>query len=294
MTLPTYFIAHGGVSVLNTNNKTLDGYRAQLKQIGEEILALNPKGIIATSGHFESPHESKVRVNFKEDTDVLYDYFFKHDNPALYQFKFKHFGSKKIASEIKEVLQSHYLEVEEVEFDTDHGIWVPNKLLFSQDELTIPLVSVSTYKPTTFEQQVKLGESLAQLRNEGYVIINYGMPVHNVYFAARDNPKRILDALQNDGYHLDEQITNQNFAEDFTSELETIISLESNDERKNAVLSLENDTKTNLKQAHPTLEHFNPYLVFIGSGLDSDKGGFYDRTLIADGMSYSNFKLSSK
>ncbi|CCH44858.1 2,3-dihydroxyphenylpropionate/2,3-dihydroxicinnamic acid 1,2-dioxygenase [Wickerhamomyces ciferrii] len=291
--LPTYFIAHGGVGVLDLPQK--DPYRLQLLSIGDEIKSLNPKGIIATSGHFESPYQETIQVNIKEDLDVLYDYFFKHDDPKRYQLKFKHFGDKAIAGDVVSVLKDKGIPVETVEKDTDHGIWVALKLLFpeEQSELKIPVISVSTFKPSTFKKQVELGEALSSLRNEGFVLIHFGMPVHNIYVGDRNQSKRVVDSLRNDSYDPVIQITNPNYSEDFTKELEILNTIKDYEEKKKAVIRLENDKESNIYQAHPTLEHFTPFLAYIGSSLRSDSGYNYKRTKITSNMSFSNFKLES-
>jgi aromatic ring-opening dioxygenase catalytic subunit (LigB family) len=54
--LPVYSIGHAGVGLLFDDRPVLQSARANLREIGEEILSLSPrpKAIVAFSGHFEA------------------------------------------------------------------------------------------------------------------------------------------------------------------------------------------------------------------------------------------------
>lgn len=64
--LPTYFIAHGGASILfddRPKNKTI---KSNLKDIGQEILSLSPrpKAIVVFSAHFEAGENGVIEGIF--------------------------------------------------------------------------------------------------------------------------------------------------------------------------------------------------------------------------------------
>lgn len=54
--LPAYFIGHAGVPLLYNQSENTKTVRNNLREIGEEILAITPrpKAVIIFSGHFEA------------------------------------------------------------------------------------------------------------------------------------------------------------------------------------------------------------------------------------------------
>lgn len=238
--------------------------------------------------------QNKIQINVKENTDVLYDYFFKHDNQELYKLKFKHHGNKAVADELAEYLENvdKSILIEKIEKDTDHGVWVPCKLMFREETLPLrfPIISLSTLNPkyNNFSQQINLGISLSKLREMGYIIVSLGMIVHNVYASLNSNA--VIDQFKNDNYELG-TITNDNFEKDFTKEAQDLVSLDNMAERRKLTAELEFNTRSNLRFAHPSFEHFTPFLIFIGTSLNDDIGFTYDINTYDKGMSYASFKF---
>lgn len=76
---PLYFIGHAGVNLLFSDAETSQTTRANLQDIGKEILALQPrpKAIVVFSGHFVSDEirgKEVVEVNVKPKTSILHDF----------------------------------------------------------------------------------------------------------------------------------------------------------------------------------------------------------------------------
>lgn len=289
---PIFFIGHGGVNMLNKSDAQFDHYRAQLKEIGDEVKALKPKAIIAISGHFESPKTDEVLVNAERDPKIVFSYRFKHEK-SWYEYTFNHHGNPEYSKEIEEQLKKSGIKSKESHAGTDHGIWVPGKLMFPEEkenEFKIPIISVSTFKATNknFDQNVKLGEALASLRKKGYVILALGMIVHNLelsFDVAHDIPRSSKP-------YTSRGISNRHFEEDFDKEISSLLLNTPRDDRNNKIIHFEDGKDVIFNYSHPTFEHFTPFLTFIGAASDKDKAYVYPSNGYTEGMSYTNFRFA--
>jgi 4,5-DOPA dioxygenase extradiol len=66
----------------------------------------------------------------------------------------------------------------------DHGAWVPLKVAFpSSTPPPAPLLQISLPRPSSadqLERSIALGRALAPLREQGFLILASGQPVHNL------------------------------------------------------------------------------------------------------------------
>jgi 4,5-DOPA dioxygenase extradiol len=90
---PLYFIGHAGVNLLFSDAETSVTTRANLAEIGREILALQPrpKALVVFSGHFvadEIRGKGAVEVNVKPKTAILHDFVNDFHDSAPVRFPF--------------------------------------------------------------------------------------------------------------------------------------------------------------------------------------------------------------
>ncbi|QPG74288.1 hypothetical protein FOA43_001613 [Brettanomyces nanus] len=212
---------------------------------------------------------------------------------SWYEYIFKHHGNNEYALEIKDTLQRQEIKVEEIEIDTDHGVWVPGKLMFPQEateETGIPIISLSTLKTTreNTASNVRLGKVIQKLGNKGYVIITLSMLVHNLDLS---KAARTIQNLQK--FYCSNNILKPHFEADFTEQVERLLTNENNEERVHVIVGYQNGTNADFNYSHPTLKHFSPFLVFLGTATNNDKAVVYPTNGFTPGISYANFKYAA-
>lgn len=134
-----------------------------------------PRAIVVVSAHFETRGELHVTSSPRPET--LHDFYGFPD--ALYKLQYPAPGDPNIASELVRLLQRGGLRArEDPKRPLDHGCWVP--LLYMYPEADIPVVQVSLPYAGGPSEVAKVGAALAELRNEGVLLIGSGSITHNL------------------------------------------------------------------------------------------------------------------
>lgn len=90
----------------------------------------------------------------------------------------------------------------------DHGVFVPLMLMYP--EANIPIVAMSIHTSLDPALHISIGKALAELREEGVLIVGSGASFHNFdYFFTRDERKRALGIRHSHTFndHLTETLT---------------------------------------------------------------------------------------
>ncbi|MBI6953091.1 DODA-type extradiol aromatic ring-opening family dioxygenase [Pseudomonas sp. CCOS 191] len=161
--LPSLFISHGS-PMLALQPGASDPALAELAR------ALpRPKAIVVVSAHWES-RELLVMSNPLPQTWHDFHGF----PPALYAVHYPAPGEPALAQRLAGLLGARLDE----QRPFDHGAWVPLSLMYPQAE--IPVVQVSLPSQAGPTLQLKVGQALAQLREEGILLIGSGSITHNL------------------------------------------------------------------------------------------------------------------
>ncbi|KAI2641671.1 Extradiol ring-cleavage dioxygenase, class III enzyme, subunit B [Hypomontagnella submonticulosa] len=289
--LPVYFIGHAGVGLLFDESQRNRIVQDNLRAIGEEIRAISPrpKAILTFSGHFEAGEihgPSVIEVNVKKGTHIMHDFVndFHDSAPFVYEYDWPHEDAPELATEVWRHLTKSGIKAKRVERGVDHGVWVPFKLMFPPESpLDIPIVQVSTFHGYDLESQIRLGEAVATLRNEGYLIVGSGMAVHSFSSIAE-----IRDAPSNEARELARQkVLTESRA--FDTHLQVAVTKHGAAERKKALLALE--SLPEFRRSHPTVEHFTPLLVVAGVAGDATEIEPLGVDVVEPGMSYLNVRF---
>ncbi|KAH6654746.1 Extradiol ring-cleavage dioxygenase, class III enzyme, subunit B [Truncatella angustata] len=163
---PVFFIGHAGVTLLFEEQRSFDTIRNNLREIGKEILALKPrpKAIVVFSGHFEAGEihgPGVIEVNVKKNTYILHDFVndFHDSKPFVYEYEWPHEDAPELAKGIWQHLKDSSIKTKRVQRGVDHGVWVPFKVMFPEDDpLDVPIIQVSTFHGYDLESQIRLGE----------------------------------------------------------------------------------------------------------------------------------------
>ncbi|KAL9113212.1 MAG: hypothetical protein Q9227_002547 [Pyrenula ochraceoflavens] len=246
---PVYFLSIGGPNFMEDTEHPA---YAKLAAVGQEITTkVIPKAVVVFSAHWqEGPN--KIKINAAEHTDLIYDFY--GFPPHYYEYDYPNKGSPQVAEKVIEKLAVAGIEVERVNRGLDHGVWAGFMVAFDpkNNPLNVPIVQVSLYDNEDTNQHYRMGQTLADLRDEGILIIGAGMAVHNLHdFRAT----RATGETKSYAFSFDEALK------------EAVISKPADRQSQMSALMRRSDAR----KAHPTLEHILPIHIAAGAA-GSDLG----------------------
>lgn len=179
MTLPTFFIPHGGGPCFFMDPQ--GGPPDPMWQPMQDHLAgiveglpERPRAILLVSGHWE---EARPTVHSGQGTPLLYDYYGFPEH--TYRLRWDAPGAPDVALKAKALMEQAGFPVgEERERGWDHGVFIPMKV--AVPDADIPLVQLSLRADLDPEAHIAIGRALAPLRDEGVLIVGSGMSFHNL------------------------------------------------------------------------------------------------------------------
>ena len=231
MKAPAVFVAHGAPSLALQD----DAVTRALRAFGETLDGA--RAIAVVSAHWQT--RGGIRVNAVARPEVIYD--FGGFSPELYTLRYDAPGDPELAREIATLIGATL----ETERGWDHGLWVP--LRHIRPKADIPIVEISLPSPTRGDDLLRLGATLAPLRERGIVVMGTGGIVHNlrrINFAGVDAP-----------------------AEEWARAFDAWVS-ERIEARDYAALA-RYESAPHARDAVPTSEHYEPLLVAAGAA-DTD------------------------
>ncbi len=230
--LPSIFMSHGSPMLMLRDNSTTEFFKNLPSTFKK------PKFILVISAHWVTKN---LKILYEESPSLIYDFYgFPNE---LYSLKYEAKNDIKKSDEIISLFEQNGINIEK---DTtrggyDHGVW--SVLRFMYPNADIPVLQLSIPQNFTEEDYLKMGETLQTLR-EDTLIIGSGTLTHNLMDRHRDEyTKNIKDYSIK--FH------------DFIVENLKVGNYQNLIERVPL-----------LKQNHPTLEHFLPLLINIGSSKD--------------------------
>jgi len=168
--LPCVFVNHGGgpLPLIGQQPEVADlmsSYPKSLKQA--------PTKILVVSAHWET---ERPIVSSGSRHSLLFDY--NGFPPETYHLSYEAPGDPELAQRVQELLTEAGSGCDaDDERGWDHGVFVPLMLMFP--EANIPVVSLSVLASQSADEQMKIGEALQPLRDEGVLIVGSGMSFHN-------------------------------------------------------------------------------------------------------------------
>ncbi|KAG0204666.1 hypothetical protein BGX28_003454 [Mortierella sp. GBA30] len=248
--LPVYFISHAGPNQAVDDTAT-SAFFAKLGQKWTSLSDPAPTSILVLSGHWEG-EQGVIRVRTSEQNELYYDFYGFPDH--MYKLQYPSKGSPKLANRVLEILEKAGIPAEaETKRGVDHGVWVPFLRILPKPEIPIVQMSLADMRgqPTekVFAYHLKLGQTLAQLREENVLIVASGTAVHNL---------RDMGALIRSGSKVAPYVA------PFDALLDKVALTESKEEREKAAVEEMAQSKY-LWSAHPSLDHLLPFHVAIGA-----------------------------
>lgn len=165
MKMPVIFVGHG--SPMNAIEKNT--FTTVWESLGKRLP--RPKAILCVSAHW---YADQTKTSDDVNPRMIYDmYGFPQ---ALYELKYPVKGSVELTNQIVDRLGD--LVAIDNRWGIDHGTW--SVLCRMYPEADIPVVQLSVNYNAPAQTHFDIGRKLADLRNEGILIMGSGNIVHNL------------------------------------------------------------------------------------------------------------------
>jgi len=175
VTLPTYFISHGGGPCFDMEwpgGNPFERLRTYLEGFAAAVPE-RPRAILVVSAHWEAAVPS---VTSAPVPALIYDYtnFPRHTYALRYDVP----GSPELAARVRDLLAAAGIaSADDTKRGLDHGVFVPFRVMYPTADIPIVQLSlVAGYDPV---RHLAIGRALAPLRDEGILIVGSGMTYHN-------------------------------------------------------------------------------------------------------------------
>ncbi len=229
--LPSIFISHGSPYLCLTQYPSA----IFLKELPK--LFDKPKYIIIVSAHWTT---NELRILSNPNPNIIYDFYgFPKE---LYDKKYPIKNDLKKVEEIVEEFNNKNISIkkDDKKEGYDHGVWAALSLMYPNADIPVIQISLPVYFGA--KELINIGEVLQEFRNEA-LIIGSGTLTHNLRDSKRDINAPI-DA----------------YAKEFR---DWIVSKVQNGDLDSLVNFLQNASELN--KNHPSLEHFLPFFVALGT-----------------------------
>lgn len=230
---PSLFVPHGAPTFAlrpGAAGAALTRLSAQLAR---------PRAIVVVSPHWETDVPT---VGFADRLETIYDFWGFPE--ALYSLTYPATGCREAADEVVAALAKAGFPVKkDGERGLDHGAWVPLRMMFPDAD--IPVIPLSIQHQGGPAHHFKVGQGLASLAKQGFLIIGTGSITHNL----RD----YQIAAQQSG-------ATPAYVREFSDWIADQIAVQQNDALINYRQSM-----PHARQAHPSEDHLLPLFVALGA-----------------------------
>ena len=239
--LPVVFSGHGSPMIALEHNAITEGMdlvgRAVESQFGR------PKAILMVSAHWYT-HGTFVQ-SASEPRQVYDMYGFPKE---LYEVKYPAKGDQELTRKVQALLGSSVAVNDD--WGIDHGAWTVLVHMFPKAD--IPVIQLSVDGDISYAEEFALGQKLAALREEGYLIVGSGNVVHNLREVEWENAGGSAATLRFNDYITEAVLQ---------GDTEKVIGFASHPDAAYAV---------------PTPDHYLPLLVCLGAA-GTDRAQVFDK-----------------
>jgi 4,5-DOPA dioxygenase extradiol len=211
-----------------------------------------PKRILLVSAHFESD-SSGFEISNAANPEMIYDYYGLPDE--AYDVVYPARGDPAFAQKVKEQLEKNNLKAKLVNRGFDHGAFVPMALIRPQADIPVVNMSINSYMSN--QDHFNLGKAIARFRDEDTLIICSGQSTHNLRGISSRSPALMEGARAFQSW-LDDALSSS--------------SSKSLEERTKEITTWQ-DSAPAVRLAHPSPDHFMPFVVAAGAGMEYKRPG---------------------
>ena len=266
MTLPTYFISHGGGPwpfMSGPPRETHAVLEAALRDMPRQLGSL-PQAVLMIASPWEEPD---FTVMGNAHPGMIYDY--SNFPPNTYEVHYKAPGSPELARRVQALAQAAGVACGlDAERGFDHGMFAPMAVIYPAAD--VPVVQLSMRHGYDPKAHLALGRALAPLRDEGVLIIGSGLSFHNLRVrgpAAKTTSKAFDDWLT-----------------------ETLLSSPPAERDSRLVHWAE---APGARDAHPREDHLLPLMVAVGAAHDDRATRVYHEDDFFGGAAVSSYRFDA-
>ena len=231
--MPAIFVGHG-----SPMNALGGDYARTWRDLGDSLP--RPKAILCVSAHW---YVEETAITAMSQPRTIHD-FYGFPKP-LYDIQYPAPGDAWLVERVSDLLAPVPVR-HDYDWGLDHGTWSVLMHMFPQADIPVLQLSIDLRQPPQFHYD--LGRRLAELRDEGVLIIGSGDWVHNLRLAIRAQSAEPLD-----------------WADRFNETVKELIAVRDHGPLIDW-MSLGQDARLSI----PTDEHYLPLLYVLGA-MDKDE-----------------------
>ena len=231
--MPALYIGHGAPWLLDD-----PVWSSELATWAGELP--KPSAILVISAHWES---APLTIG-ATDPSVGLIYDFGGFDAKYYNLQYRSPGAPALATRIKAMMDEPVTE--QPRRGLDHGAYIPLMKMYPNADVPVLQMSIPTQDP---ERLFEIGKKLAPLRDEGVLILGSGFLTHGLPFLRE---WRI-------------EATPPGWSVEFDLWAKEVLSRGAVDELMNY-----KHLAPGMPYAHPTVEHFAPIFITLGTATDAE------------------------
>lgn len=239
--MPVLFVGHGSPMNVIEDNRWSQGFAALRDRVPK------PAAIVAISAHW---FVDGTYLTGSARPKTIHD--FSGFPQALYEIDYPAPGNVDLARRVRGMLGEERAALS-TDWGFDHGTWSVLRWMFP--DAGVPVIQLSIDRRLEVARHHELGRSLAELREDGVLILGSGNAVHNLRDAFRHMQARSTDT--------------PDWAQRFDAAVERMVTQHDTQ----SLLSLWPDTDDG-RMAHPTPDHFLPLIYAQAATDDRDRVRF--------------------
>ncbi|MEX2548599.1 MAG: class III extradiol ring-cleavage dioxygenase [Nitriliruptoraceae bacterium] len=234
--MPSLFLSHGAPPLVDDTRWT-----AELSEVAAGLP--RPTAILIVSAHWEA---APLMIGATTPVPLVYD--FGGFPQRYYEATYAAPTAPELARKVEALLPDTQ-HVVRTDRGLDHGAYVPLSVMYPDTDVPVLQMSLPTLDP---EQLLELGRRLRPLRDLGILIVGSGFTTHGLPFLSREHWTS-TDAAP------------PGWSREFDAWAEEALA-------RGDVESLAafRDRAPGMPYAHPTIEHFAPLFVTLGTASDPE------------------------
>lgn len=252
--MPAIFVGHG-----SPMNALGGDYARTWRELGDSLP--RPKAILCVSAHW---YVEETAITAMSQPRTIHD-FYGFPKP-LYDIQYPAPGDAWLVERVSDLL-TPVLVRHDHDWGLDHGAWSVLMHMFPQADIPVLQLSIDLRQPPQFHYD--LGRRLAELRDEGVLIIGSGDWVHNLRLAIRAQSAEPLD-----------------WADRFNETVKELIAAHDHGPLIDW-MSLGQDARLSI----PTDEHYLPLLYVLGAQGQDDAVRFFNDAIDLGAISMTGVML---
>jgi 4,5-DOPA dioxygenase extradiol len=230
--MPALFVGHGSPMNAIEDN----AWSRAWTTLGRALP--RPSAIVCISAHW---YVDGTWLTANPHPETLYD--FGGFPPSLYKVRYPAPGDVVLAERIASLVGPEHASLR-LDWGLDHGAWSVLRNLLPEADVPVVQLSIDRHKP--MPKHFELGRALADLRDEGVLVLGSGNLTHNLRFA------------------MTQMRAGDSTVAPWASELDDAFARALTDRDEQFLVETWHETDAG-RQAHPTLDHYLPLLYAAGA-----------------------------